>query len=669
MKKGRGLGRRMRRARACGGGPAGHFSPWDYNWPYGCAGGPATCPLPTPTPKPPSPDDPCKQSGSIIECETQVLGERVPITGTSLGLHYSSRRARGYAVERRVVIPLVGAPCPTSLDSVNLTVDVAGQHHAFTFPASPNLTHTFEWDGKDVYGRDVAGSAEAKIAIAYLYPSVYLQPAAFEASFAAYSASGIAVGRDDSSSRIAVLAQYTVMLRTTPAAYSPVGGWSLNVHHAYDVGGRRLLLGDGSQRSAQLLNGIATTFAGIIGGGGYDGDGGPASAATLNWPTGIAVGPNGALFIAEQGNNRIRRVSPDGIITTVAGTWLQGFSGDGGPATAATLNYPMAVAVGADGALFIADAGNTRIRRVSPDGIITTVAGTDTGGFSGDGGPAIAAELNYPYGVAVGSDGAVFVSDTWNNRIRRVGPDGIITTVAGAGTPGYSGDGGPATAAELHLPKAVAVRADGALFIADTLNCRIRYVGPDGFITTFAGTGTYDHYLTCFWGEPVELRLPNGDGGPATAAEIAFPWGIAVGADGAVFAAEEGNSRIRVVRPALPGLNAGDFSVASEGGDEVFLFNSRGRHLRTLDARTKAVIYSFGYDDAGRLASITDRDGLVTTIERSDDIPTAIVAPHGKRTSLTVDGHGYLNAITNPAGGARAYSYDANGLMQTFTDP
>lgn len=145
-----------------------HFSPWDCNWPYGCEGGPASCPPPTPPPPPPPPpDDPCKQSGSIIECETQVLGERTSITGTSLALRYSSRRTRGYAVERRVVIPLVGATYASGLDSVSLTVDVAGQHHSLTFPPSPNLRYSFEWDGKDRYGRDVIGAAEATIGISY----------------------------------------------------------------------------------------------------------------------------------------------------------------------------------------------------------------------------------------------------------------------------------------------------------------------------------------------------------------------------------------------------------------------------------------------------------------------------------------------------------------------
>ena len=183
------------------------------------------------------------------------------------------------------------------------------------------------------------------------------------------------------------------------------------------------------------------------------GDGGPATQATTHRPQGIAVGPDGSLYIADSYNHRIRRVGPDGIITTVAGTDVPGFGGDGGPATQATLDYPQGIAVGPDGSLYIADSGNNRIRRVGPDGIITTVAGTDgSQGFGGDGGPATQARLAGPWGIAFGPDGSLYIADSGNQRIRRVGPDGIITTVAGTGQSGFSGDGGPATQARLIGP-------------------------------------------------------------------------------------------------------------------------------------------------------------------------------------------------------------------------
>ena len=166
-------------------------------------------------------------------------------------------------------------------------------------------------------------------------------------------------------------------------------------------------------------------------------------------------------------NNRIRRVGPDGIITTVAGNGNAGYGGDGGPASSASLNCQYGVAVGPDGSIYIADSSNNRIRRVGPDGIITTVAGNGNAGYSGDGGPATSASLTDPDGVAVGPDGSIYIADSGNNRIRRVGPDGIITTVAGNGNSGYSGDGGPATSASLATPDGVAVGPDGSIYIAD----------------------------------------------------------------------------------------------------------------------------------------------------------------------------------------------------------
>src|SRR5208282_1432049 len=221
-------------------------------------------------------------------------------------------------------------------------------------------------------------------------------------------------------------------------------------------------------------NGIITTVAGN-GTAGYSGDGGAATNAKLYWPSGVAVDATGNLFIADYVNNRVREVGANGIITTVAGGGSNGL-GDGGAATNAELYYPAGVAVDATGSLFIADEGSQRIRKVGSNGIITTVAGNGTQGYSGDGGAATNAELYLPTGVAVDASGNLFIVDSGNNVIRKVGTNGIIATVAGNGTGGYSGDGGAATTAELSFPKGVAVDATGNLFIADYYNNRIRKV-------------------------------------------------------------------------------------------------------------------------------------------------------------------------------------------------
>ena len=185
--------------------------------------------------------------------------------------------------------------------------------------------------------------------------------------------------------------------------------------------------------------------------------------------------------IADAGAHRIRLVAPDGVISTVAGTGAQGSGGDGGPATQAQLDEPHAVVALPDGGFLIADAGAGRVRRVSPTGTITTVAGNGTRGLAGDGGPATAAEIYDPNGVAVMPDGGFLIADG-DYVVRRVSPTGIITTVAGTGVPGSAGDGGPATEAQLNLPYSVAVAPDGGFLIADTGNKRVRRVSPTGII-------------------------------------------------------------------------------------------------------------------------------------------------------------------------------------------
>lgn len=213
-----------------------------------------------------------------------------------------------------------------------------------------------------------------------------------------------------------------------------------------------------------------------------------AADTSLSTPSGVAYDSSGNLYIADTGDHCIREVTPLGVITTVAGSGVQGFGGDGGPATSALLDSPAGVAVDASGNLYIADSHNHRIRRVA-SGTITTIAGTGTAGFSGDGGPATAATMNLPTALAVDTAGNVYVSDTNNHRIRRIS-GATITTVAGNGNQLYSGDGALATQAGLDSPNGVAVDAAGNLYIADTHNERVRMVAAaSGVISTIAGSG------------------------------------------------------------------------------------------------------------------------------------------------------------------------------------
>ncbi len=282
---------------------------------------------------------------------------------------------------------------------------------------------------------------------------------------------------------------------------------------------------------ANAQNGTITTIAGN-GSREFSGDGEPAISAGLS-AISVAVDARGNIFIADSINNRIRKVSVSGVITTVAGNGMQGFSGDGGPATSASLSYPAGIALDAAGNLFISDSSNYRIRKVSIDGAISTIAGNGVNGFSGDGGPAISASLSDAGGIAVDSSGNVFFADDSNNRIRRVSPGGIITTVAGNGNDIFSGDGGLAITASISGPDGVAVDRLGNLFISDFFNCRIRKVSQSGIITTLAGNGSCGL---------------SGDGGPATSASLSKPAQITVDASGNVFFADsQFNNRIREV--------------------------------------------------------------------------------------------------------------------------
>jgi sugar lactone lactonase YvrE len=292
--------------------------------------------------------------------------------------------------------------------------------------------------------------------------------------------------------------------------------------------------------------GIITTIAGT-GKPGFSGDKGPATEAQLSAPTGLAIDASGAIYVADGGNYRIRKIGPDGIIDTVVGNGSRGNAGDGGPALDATImgggDPPAAtLAVDTAGRIYFGDwvsaldqvAGSAnRIRVVGPDGIVRAFAGTGSEGFSGDGGPAITAMLAGATGVQVDAKDNVYVADTANQRIRKVDPAGRITTIAGNGMQGYSGDGGPATAAEFYHPLNLAVSPDGAIYVSDENNV-IRRIDPRGVIHAVAGIAMESGY--------------TGDCGPAISATLSIPTGIRVHA-GALYVVDFSNHSVRMVVP------------------------------------------------------------------------------------------------------------------------
>ncbi|MCH9698418.1 MAG: hypothetical protein K0U68_09970, partial [Gammaproteobacteria bacterium] len=400
------------------------------------------------------------------------------------------------------------------------------------------------------------------------------------------------------------------------------------------------------------------------------GDGGLAIDAPIGSARGLALGPDGSLYISSFGlvlndaRDRVRRVLPNGRITTIVGTGERGFSGDGGLATEAKLAAPISVAATLDGSVYIADLGNGRVRRIGTAGIITTVAGNGmdhgvgTAG-SGDGGPATEAIIR-PVGIAVDSDGVLYISDDSivdGMRIRRVGTDGIITTIAGSNCNGfYRNDGISATDACITLDGKVAVGADGSVYLGSYFQRRIRRIGTDGIITTVAGNGK---------------RGLSADGESALQSTFSRPVNVALGPAGNLYVVDQGNNdRIRRIGPPGDRLQDLTLRVASEDGREVYEFDASGRHLATRHALTGAVLYSFSYNTAGQLISVTDGDQNATTIQRTaDGQPSSITGPYGQITVLSMDQHGYLDTITNPAGESHQMIYTDSGLLTDFSNP
>lgn len=286
---------------------------------------------------------------------------------------------------------------------------------------------------------------------------------------------------------------------------------------------------------------------------GATGDGAAATAAKLNYPTGVAVDKAGNVYIADANNNKVRKVSTSGVITTIAGNGTSGFSGDGGQATAAQLKYPTNVAVDLSGNVYITDANNARIRKVTPAGIISTYVGDGSLGYGGDGGQATAAQLHNPRGLHVDAAGNLYIAAVFSQKVRMVDPTGIIVTVAGTGTSGYAGDGGSAISAQLKDPSGVGKDAAGNMYIADKSSHCIRKVTPTGTISTIAGNDVTADF--------------TGDGGPATAARMKTPIAVKVDKYDNVFVLDMGNNRVRKINAAGVMSTVAGATAVGSGGD------------------------------------------------------------------------------------------------------
>lgn len=756
-----------------------HFTPWDHNWPFG----------PPPGAKAPKlaefvwrdPNDPCRTAGSVIGCETQTVGESVALVGTPFSLVYQSDRVAGWRVAERLELPITGPVVPEDIRGILLTIDIAGRRYEQRWcvphlagaktcaglpDVGPNINYSFLWDGLDAFGRPLVGRPVARVTVTYIYELKYY-PAAqeFAASFGqlpsetvywdgrascgnqlvgawneftdfewihkAHFFCGIGVGQT----------VYRAVGAWDARTSSGLGGWTLNVHHAYDPQERVLYRGDGSRQSAAALGMMAVTLAGAPGSKPFpEAEGKPAVLADVDYLGDIAVGPDGSIF-AYTGMNRnhIVKIDADGIIHTYAGKDRTGGNptGDGGPALQATLGKQInGMTVGPDGSLYFALIGDSHpagyIRKIDPNGIITTIAGVHynyTATDSGDGGPASQARLTALIDLLLGPDGSLYFSEWaggvngWKARVRKIDPNGIVTTVVGGGDrpmndPALTTTGLPATKVNIGRAYGLAFGPDGSFYLAFPVEKVVLRLGTDGLLTRFAGNGQNDGDNSrgpatgIGIGQPLKVAVDrngvvyvmsdsalsdrvriwrvdgNGemevvagratgcgyslsqDGEAALATCIeGHSRGLEIGPDGALYYGD-GRYQIRKLVAPLPGFGVGEFVLPSADGGELYEFDRFGRHLRTKDAVTGALRLGFVYDSAGRIAAVVDAYGNTTTIERAaNGQPTGIVAPGGQRTALAVNGEGYLSQISNPLNQSHRIYYAAGGLISEFIQP
>ncbi|MBS1796125.1 MAG: carboxypeptidase regulatory-like domain-containing protein [Acidobacteria bacterium] len=689
--------------------PLDHFTPWDCNYP------PANRPPPDVAPPfvEEKPKKDCEEEdGCTQEIQSQTVEETSEINHEGYQITYDSKNEENMGI---AAIPLVGpTPPPKDLENVAAIVTVAGKTvRSDLMPPSPNLTLNFAWDGKDYAGRTVQGPQTAYVKVVHLYPIGYVLTDEFGQTGSGTGSTFVRTGAGITTR------DFEVEIGHLDRGQMGLGGWSLNVHHTYDPVTQTLYQGDGRERHASTVSSVVNTTAGT-GVSGFGGDGGPAANASFFEPSDVAFAPDGSYYIADRLNNRIRRVDRSGIISTVAGDGTEfcdptAACGDGGPAVAAQLSNPVGLAVAPDGSVLVADTNRHRIRRIGTDGLITTIAGTgdtcEATAACGDGGPAAAASLNQPNYIHLAPDGSLYIADRGSHRVRKLGTNGRLTTVAGSGATDCPADNQPARTACIEAPTGVALDANGSLYVTgngqnnarlfrldtdglvhvlvtgDLCNgafqrptgsapsiCSPRAVsiGPDGS-PYFAADNRIFRIAPNGSLEPMIGTLDNnynGEGQPVTTANFSLPAAAAFAPDGNIYIAAANDHRIRRVTPTFPGFTGSDALIPSEDGTEVFQFDEDGRHLRTLNALTGTDKYVFGYDAAGRLVSITDGDGNVTTIERDGaGKPTGIRSPYNELTSFTLDANGYLASVTNAAGETNSYTYTAGGLMLTKRDP
>ena len=522
-----------------------------------------------------------------------------------------------------------------------------------------------------------------------------------------------------------------------------LGGWRLSVHHAFDPINGILSLGTGETRSARASNGMMLNR--IVG----DGlsrrgtppvvNGIPAIRASLGALDGLAVAADGSMYIVDNSNAVVRKVLPNGIITTVAGNGSYSASGDGGPALQAGIDV-FGIALGTAGDIYLADQSNHRIRRIDANGIITTAAGNGSCGspvegaradstsicypefikvgpdgglyfsqqvgtesarvyrmgadnrialiaggaaqycqyprntvgdpetYCGNGGPARDAGFDCVYDMAFGTDGTLYVTDCGSSAVRRIDPSGIVHHFAGNTQGTRNGDGGPARSAGFTSPSVLAMGPDGTLYVGDTFNSDVRAITPDGIITTVVGD--FSCHVQRNQPRCAQRSADVPQSSPARSADYDWNAQLVVTPDNRLLIASVFSAVVLELKNPLKPVPSTNYIIPSSDLSELYVFDNEGKHLRTEDALSRAVRYSFGYGADGLLESITDAVGATTQVLRDGARAlSGFVSPDGLRTAVTLDGNGYLRTVSGPGGQLTTLTIDAVGLLTQLTAP
>lgn len=684
--------------------PLTHFSPFDWNWAADFIGD-ALIPFLEWADDGPT-NGGCEMGGSIIGCEDQTLGEVIPVAGTPWGLHYQSARQRGRRTRYTLDVPFAGTPISGSSGApptaVHIRAQVAGRWIADERVDYSNGHYVITWDGEDAWGRLLQGAQPIRVQLGYVYPATYSAPSSSGGrSFGAGPGTAVTVDAREVifwSTRRTLIGGWD----ESPAPGGGVrgrglAGWSLTPQHVYDARAGILYRGDGTALNSRGVQPeISTAFYGPLTAGCLNSGGSPAACA----PRTVAIAADGTLYFTDTNSPRIYRVRADATVERFAGSGTSG-GVDGDRLTTASFTGPTDLAFTRTGSLLVLEPTPGRVRRIDGD-VVTTVAS----GFPGAQGMAVgpgdwvyvsdtnndrilaispdgrqmvhsqsSTELDQPGAIAVNRFGHVIV-ETYTisgRRLKVVRPEGLsvgerITLIAGSAggcSSNPDGDGGPAYSACLDDLSAIAVGPDGSIYVAEPNEERIRRISPTGIMETVAGAGgTIDPVAS-----PARQRA---DGGPAVSAHFMTTADVWLAANGALYVADSLDQRIRVVRPALPDSVVGEVVVAEPDGSLIYRFDERGRHIATESGLTGETLFTFTYVGTSGVLSTIQSAHSDLSLEVSRDgggVPLSLKSVYGEESSLGVEADGYLHTFQGPDGEFHAEYWDGageDGLLYQF---